>query len=234
MTHSKKHQALTARQAARSGSAKPLAFARSLLLTASLTVSLAAFAVSPTISTAQEKNPSANSSAFTPLDLDKCHLLTRAELGLPELSEEEEGVDGGSWLCIGYARSIVYVAEGDLRMFVSYGPDALRERAASQTLPEFNYLGDKIEWRLRPSENGEKGSGTPFAIIVTWIIESGDSTQESAEVLVVTKLEPGNTCHVAYIDSSLVPNAHDVALWYADNEVDGFNCATDDVLVVPT
>ncbi len=234
MIHSRKYPAPMARQAARTGSAKPRAVAHSLLLTASLLASLATLFVSPAVTTAQEKAPSANSSAFTPLDLDKCHLLTRAELGLPELSEEEEGVDGGSWLCIGYAKSIVYVAEGDLRMFVSYGPDALRERAASQTLPEFNYLGDRIEWRLRPAANGEKGSGTPFATIVTWITESGDSPQETNEVLVVTKLEPGNTCHVAYIDTSLVPNAHDVALWYADNEVDSFNCATDDVLVVPT
>ncbi len=176
------------------------------------------------------------SSAYSKLDLDECRLLTQAELGLPELTEEEMGIAGGQWLCVGYNNSIIYAAEGDLRMFVSYGANAMNERAAEQTLPAFNFVGDTIEWRVQKVN----GAWVPFATILRWHTESGDMAQDKGEVLVVTKLEPGNTCHVAYIDAKMPIldnpklNANEIARQFADNEVAGFDCQTDDILLYPS
>ncbi|MCF6325959.1 MAG: hypothetical protein L3J21_01560 [Devosiaceae bacterium] len=137
------------------------------------------------------------SSVYTQLDLDNCKLLTREELGLPALEEEEMGVDGGSWLCVGYDNSIVYVSEGDLRFVVSFGQNAMREPAASQTLAPFNYLGETLEWRVK----NINGSWVPFATILRWTTEIGDGSQPDGSTLIVTKLEPGSVCQVARIDA---------------------------------
>ncbi len=185
---------------------------------------------------AQVDVPRDISSAYTSLDLEKCHLITQAELGMPELTIEEMGTMGGQWLCQGYNKSIVYVAEGDLRMVVSYGEDALNERASNQTLPAFNFVGDTLEWRLRTEQSSASATPeqVPFATILRWHTESGDMAQDKGEILIVTKIEPGNTCHVAHIDAKLTPNANQVARDFADHEVDGFNCKKDDIFYVPS
>lgn len=176
------------------------------------------------------------SSAYTSLNLEKCHLITQAELGLPELTEEEIGTMGGRWLCQGYNKSIVYVAEGDLRMFVSYGEDAINERASHQTLTPFNFIGDTLEWRVEKI-NGE---WIPFATILRWHTESGDMAQDKGEVLIVTKLESGNTCHVAYVDTKLHvlsdrgKNHNEIARIFADEFALDFNCEIDEPHYYPS
>lgn len=170
------------------------------------------------------------SSTYTELNLDECVLLSNADLGLPELTEEEMGVSGGRFLCAGYNNSVVFVAEGDLRMFVSYGGQAMQERAASQTLPQFNTINSTLEWRV----TNQTGNWVPFATILRWETQVGDGSAPDGEVLIVTKLEPGNTCHVAYIDAKLTPNANEVARLFADNQVADFDCATDEIHFVPS
>ncbi len=183
-----------------------------------------------------QNTPGEISSTYSKLNLDKCRLLTRQELGMPELTQEEQGVAGSQWLCMGYNNSIIYVSEGDLRFFVSYGENAMQERAASQTLPAFNFIGETIEWRVQKVN----GAWVPFATILRWHTESGDMAQDKGEVLIVTKLEPGNTCHVAYIDAKMPVlanqtfNANEIARQFADNEVADFNCQTDDILLYPS
>ena len=209
-------------------------FAQLALVLARLALILP-FALFPGIVQAQTA-PVEFSSAYTKLDLDKCHLLTQQDLGLPELTEEELGVAGGRWLCVGYNNFIVYVAEGDLRQFVSYGANAMNERAAEQTLPAFNYVGKTIEWRVKKINN----EWVPFATILRWHTASGEMSEDKGEVLVVTKLEPGNTCHVASIDAKMPAitnpkfNANEIARDFADNEVAGFDCQTDDILFYPS
>jgi hypothetical protein len=39
-------------------------------------------------------------------------------------------------------------------MFVSYGPDAATQTAAYETVPQFNSIGETLEWR------GAKQTGT--------------------------------------------------------------------------
>ena len=67
---------------------------------------------------------------------------------------------GATFACPGYKGIPVMVAEGDLRMFVSYGLNSLNEVAAHQTLGGFNTIGETLEWRLQNQANGGKSGKT--------------------------------------------------------------------------
>lgn len=155
-------------------------------------------------------------SDYTRIDLDQCTALSIDDLG-------------GEWACSGYKGYPVYVAEGDLRMFVSYGDNAVNEKAAWQTFPQFNDINETLEWRL--VKNG--GTWIPFATILRFFTQSADSPTPDGQVLVVTKLEPGNTCHIAYIDARRVRNANAVARQYADETAASFDCASDEPARIP-
>ncbi|HHG90431.1 MAG TPA: hypothetical protein ENJ90_08145 [Devosia sp.] len=169
------------------------------------------------------------SSVYTKLDLDQCTPITNAQLGLPEPSEEELGTDGGRWACLGYNNELVYVAEGDLRMFVSFGLGAMQEVAAEQTLAQFNTIGETLEWRLVYRND----QWVPFATILRWKTQIGDGSEPDGEVLIVTKLEPGNVCHVAHVDARKTPDANEVARQFADTQAPGFDCSSDKIFYVP-
>jgi len=110
----------------------------------------------------------------------------------------------------------VRVAEGDLRLFVSYGPNAAIQTAATQTLPQFNTVGDTLEWRL--------ANGKAFATILRFRWDS-DNVQRST--LVVTKLGKTDACHVAHVTATGNPNANVLARKVADTLARGFDCAND-------
>ncbi|WP_208997225.1 hypothetical protein [Roseibium denhamense] len=140
------------------------------------------------------------SSTYTKINLDQCTVLE-----VPP--EDEPGTFGGSWICEGYNGIPVYVAEGDLRMFVSFGPEAQNEPAAAQTLPSFNTVNDVLEWRLK--------DGIPFATILRWFPSLEDGSTGS--VLIVTQYRPGGfTCQIAMIDARLNPHANGIAREAAD------------------
>lgn len=155
-------------------------------------------------------------SAYTDLDLDNCLILQADDFG-------------ASFACPGYKGMPLYIAEGDLRFFVSYGFGAPDEMAASQTLPQFNYVNKTLEWRL----SNESGAWKPFATILRWFTQVGDGSEPDGQVLVVTKIEKGNTCHVAYIDAKLTANANEIARQFADNQAPDFDCANNEIFVVP-
>ena len=161
-------------------------------------------------------------SAYTSIDLEKCQSVPPATFG-------DDSNDSAYWACLGYDNSLVLVSEGDLRMFVSYGDNAINEDSWHQTLPQFNNLNDTLEWRLKQVN----GKWVPFATIVRYFTDPGDGG-DKGEVLVVTKLEPGNTCHVAYIDAKLTPNANEIARQFADQFAEDFNCAVDEIHNVPS
>jgi len=140
-------------------------------------------------------------SAYTDIDLSAC----------AQLSQDEWG---GSWSCPGYGDIPVVISEGDLRFSISYGRKATSEPAASQTPPPFNSLGPKIEWRLRR----DKGSWTPFATIVRYFVQKGDGGEAEGQVLVVTQLTPGATCHIAYVDALANADANRLARAVADEQ----------------
>ena len=123
-------------------------------------------------------------SAYTKIDYDDCVLIEADELG-------------ASFACPGYKGYPLYIAEGDLRMFVSFGFGAPQEMAAHQTVPDFNYIGDTLEWRLVETETGWR----PFAAILRYFTLSVDDTEPDGQVLVVTRIAPGETCQIARIDA---------------------------------
>ncbi|GGB38215.1 hypothetical protein GCM10011316_07830 [Roseibium aquae] len=145
-------------------------------------------------------------SQYTKIDLSKCTIVEPAS---------SEGVFGGSWSCQGYRGIPVFVAEGDLRMFVSFGENAARESAASQTLGGFNTINDTLEWRIR--------NDRPFATILRWSMDTPDGTGK-VQVLVVTQLKAGSVCHVAYVNATANPNANILARQAADELAGAHMC----------
>jgi len=159
-------------------------------------------------------------SAYTKIDFDDCLVMDTHEMG-------------AGFACPGWRGMPLYVAEGDLRFFVSYGFGAPEEMAARQTLPAFNRIGTTLEWRL----SNRTGPYRPFATILRWITDDPESAADG-EVLVVTRIEPGNTCHVAYVDAKLVmvPGAspNEIARTFADEFAPGFDCETDEPHYYPS
>lgn len=152
-------------------------------------------------------NAQSITSGYTKIDLAQCPMLQGAS---------DESTFGGSWLCRGYEGLPVYVAEGDLRMFVSFGPNAQSEPAARQTLPNFNTINETLEWRLR--------NGVPFATILRWF-PSLDGGQKTGSVLIVSQYLPGGgTCQIARIDARANKNANVLARQAADTLAGRFDC----------
>jgi hypothetical protein len=160
-------------------------------------------------------------SVYTKFDAKKCKHTK---------GTEEE--DYGSWLCPGYAGLQVHLSAGDQRMFVSYGPwkDSL---AAEQTFPGFNdvYEGT-VEWRI---EKNAHGKPRPFATILRWNIMTAEDhekatgpTKATGRTLVVTRLGPGGSCHVGYVDARANPAANEQARKIADEHARSFKCGKDE------
>jgi len=163
-------------------------------------------------------------SVTTPFDLDKCPHRTGTA---PE--------DGGSWRCRGFGGIAVVMTAGDARVYVSYGPRAAREPAASQTLAAPNGEGSSIEWRIARERDGRR---RPFATIMRWTtaVPTDDPEVEDGtvrgEVLVVTRLGPGGVCHVGYVDGRRNANADELAREIADRYARSFRCGKDTPIVL--
>jgi hypothetical protein len=91
-------------------------------------------------------------SAYTPLVLEKCDNITPSEMA----------EHGAIFRCTGFGGTDVRVAEGDLRMFVSYGKRAADQTAAGQTLPAFNSTGDRLEWRFKDGKGVRDDPAVPL------------------------------------------------------------------------
>lgn len=149
-------------------------------------------------------------SLYTTIDLHDC-------------SQEKVHPDGNAWTCPGLDGYPVYIAEGDLRTFVSVGPDAPKRRAAKQTLRPFNSLFKPnsqratLEWRFVKRD----GRVIPYATIQR-IYTRLDG--RSGEVLVVTRVTDREDCHVAYIDALANDDAIALARHIADTESRKFRC----------
>jgi hypothetical protein len=158
---------------------------------------------------------------YTPLDLKKCRHRPGREVE-----------DYGSWRCTGHAGIAIRVSAGDQRTTISYGPNAAKEPAASQTLAAFNSEGKTIEWRIARSN----GKPHVFATILRWntttIDMDDDTKQVRGQVLVVTRLGPGGVCHVGYVDGRANPDANDLARRIADENARGFKCGADKPVVL--
>lgn len=152
-------------------------------------------------------------SLYTVIDLDNCKTVATHP-------------DGNQWLCEGLPGYPVYIAEGDLRIYLSAGPKAAETRAAKQTLAPFNTVFEgnsnrtTVEWRyVIRNENP-----VPYAAIVRYFTSS-DETQ--GQVLVVTRVTDTEACHVAYIDALANTDAIVLARRVADERARAFDCQSE-------
>ena len=150
-------------------------------------------------------------SAYTRLRLEECKEKA------PRNPDQGEGT---TWRCTGHGGIPVLLSESDLRFFVTFGERGWEERAGSETLLPFNHPGDTIEWRLE--RDGDRWRA--FATILRW---HTDVDGYKGEVLVVTRLGRGETCHVAYVDARANRNANRLAREAADRMARNFRCGID-------
>ena len=125
---------------------------------------------------------------------------------------------GATWACDGLNGYPVTISEGDLRMTVSYGDDAMGEVAMSQGFGPFYRLGAKMEW-LSPADDPDN----PVATILRWYLQKGEGPGES-QILVVTQLEPGAVCQIAWIDATANKSANELARQAAEDLAGDFDC----------
>jgi hypothetical protein len=141
--------------------------------------------------------------------------------------------DYGSWRCPGHDGIAVRLSAGDQRMTVSFGANAAREPAASQSFPAFNNVYEgTVEWRMEARPGGKP---RPFATILRWNVKLEDDERTSTgRVLVVTRLGPGGVCHVGYVDARANPDANELAQQLADEKARAFQCGKDKPIVSGT
>lgn len=153
-------------------------------------------------------------SVYSKINLDGCSVFRH---------DKESG--STSWFCPAIPGQALWIAEGDLRFFVSFGKAAEVQVAAEQTLPPFNRIGDTLEWRLG-------ADGEAYATILRWFTEFDDG--RVGQVLVVTKVGDAGACHVAYVDALANRNANELARQAADTLSAGFDCETQEPVVFGT
>ncbi|WP_166215806.1 hypothetical protein WDM22_28915 [Bradyrhizobium septentrionale] len=162
------------------------------------------------------------SSSYTSTAPKACRMI-----GKPN---EEDG--SATRVCPGKSGLVVLISEGDLREVVSVGRNreaAAREPAAQAWSGPFSSSGDTVEWRAAGSE--------PFAIIQRWLIADNSEQDKrggpvSRAMLAVTRLPPGEVCHVAYVDVAANPNANELARQAADEFARDFKCGADQVKTI--
>jgi hypothetical protein len=142
-------------------------------------------------------------------------------------------LDGSTMrFCPGKSGLGVLISEDDLRETVSVGRNraaARKELAAQIWFGPFNSTLNTVEWRAV--------DGKPFAIIQRWLIaDNGDRDKQDRPIakpmLAVTRLPPGEVCHVAYIDAQANPNPNELARKAADELARQFKCGSDEVKVI--
>lgn len=139
-------------------------------------------------------------SAYTPLDIDRCTLI----------EEIEEGA-GASWRCPGRSGIALFVATGDARFDVDAGVD----NRQWESLMPFNRPGPQVEWRVR--------RGRPFAIIYRLLWDDGEGGRGSSLIVETIGRRGAPGCEVARIDGA-TPNANEAARARADAITSSFRC----------
>jgi hypothetical protein len=156
-------------------------------------------------------------SSWTDLKFEDCTVISTDDFG-------------STWACPGLKGLPVMVRESQHRFSLSYGLTSTTEKAAEQDLPLENQPAEEIEWRVSNAEGGYK----PFATIVKFFVRpEGDAEAETkpGEVLVVTRVAPGATCHVAYVDALANPDAEALAKKAADEKARDFDCSNEPEIV---
>jgi hypothetical protein len=190
---------------------------RALLL---MVFSLAALLGAPAVSAQQ------NTSLYTSVALKNCVKFERVVVAGDEYA--------ATYDCRGLRGYRVIVNDEDLRTSVSIGfnrSHAKDQPATGQGFAPFNSVHDNLEWRI------DARTKKPFATIQRWRIADQsdldkDSRPNTVGLLVVTRIPPGPSCHVAYIDVRANENPNALAQKAADELASNFDCAKDKVQLI--
>jgi hypothetical protein len=142
-------------------------------------------------------------SAYTPLNTNRCQVLSQVEEG-----------ESISWRCPGRNGIALYVNSGDGRYELDVGvaDDEWRSIGA------FNQIGNNVEWRLR--------GGRPFAVI--YRLTSVDPATDPNSMLIIETIgAPGRPgCEVGRVNA-LRADANARARAEADLRAAHFRCGRD-------
>jgi hypothetical protein len=155
-------------------------------------------------------------SEYTDLKYEQCTTISSDEVG-------------GTSVCPGLRGYPVVIGEGDLRQSVSYGVQAMAEKAMNQGFSAFNHTGTKIEWLVDASD---KDNLQPVATVLRWFI-AGEDGNDKYQLLVVTQVKLGATCWIGLIDAQAVKDANAVARKLAQDKAGKFDCENDPEIVQP-
>jgi hypothetical protein len=151
-------------------------------------------------------------SVFTTIDRTTCEIIRKHP-------------DGNAYRCPGLIGYPIYLAEGDDRTFIASSTKPEKSAAATQTLGAFNTpfrkRGERatVEWRFIIKDKRR----VPFAMIVRYFTEMDG---RKGEVLVVSRIDAAEACHVAYIDALANPDGIVLARKIADERARTFSCAS--------
>lgn len=148
-----------------------------------------------------------------------------------DVTKVENDELGASFECKGLPGYTVVLGEDDLRTTVAIGfnrKQAQEQPSFSQGFSPFNYVNDTLEWRI------DAKTKKPFATIQRWRITDNESADargrpKSVGLLVVTRIPPGSSCHVAYIDVAANENPNALAQKAADELAAKFDCEKDSI-----
>ncbi|MDB5556060.1 MAG: conserved hypothetical signal peptide protein [Rhizobium sp.] len=140
---------------------------------------------------------------------------------------EDEDMGNVSLKCTGYKDYPFYFNAYDNRESTYFGHLSKQILdGAGETFETFNFIGDKIEWRL-------DDHGVPRATILRYMIQNlNPDTSEpdkanEGQVLVISRVgQPGDMtgCITAYVDALENKDANDIARKLADEQAPGFPC----------
>jgi hypothetical protein len=187
------------------------------LLCALLLSALTALAVTSSASAQQ------NASLYTTVAEKGCRKFESTKVAGDEIALAYD--------CRGLPGYSVVVSEDDLRTFVAIGFNRMHAKdqpASGQGFAPFNSVHDNLEWRI------DGKTKKPFATIQRWRIADNadigaDNRPKTVGLLVVTRIPPGASCHVAYIDVAANEKPNELAQKAADELAKNFDCKKDTV-----
>lgn len=129
----------------------------------------------------------------------------------------------GAWKCDGLPGWPLFISVREERTYFSAGPGVEPRRAAAQSLASVNSPVDPrsgritVEWRFVE----RFGVTKPYAMIVRYFTRS---ERGRGEVLVVSRVDERQSCHVAYVDALANSDAMVLARGAADKVARSFDC----------
>lgn len=179
----------------------------------------ALIAVSATSSASAQQN----ASQYTSVATKGCKKFESTKVSGDEIA--------ATFDCKGMPGYAVVVGEDDLRTVVAIGFNRMHAKdqpSFGQGFAPFNSVHDTLEWRV------DAKTKKPFATIQRWFIADNanldkDSRPKTVGLLVVTRIPPGPSCHVAYIDVAANENPNALAQQAADELARSFDCKKDSI-----